>query len=471
MLLSGVEFRKRAFSNYLGNDRRSTASKAQTALLNAAYTIYAAEVGKLGDKQGLQSDNIADLRVEVEKKNVVIAEERTRFVLAALINKENLRQFGLFWVRPYSAWGKDFSALSQTPDLRAIPERLSDEKPEDAQAKAAAVDNQAGEKPPAKAAVKAAAAKATRKNELDDSTIASMPWYYRYFAIMASKIFGEMTPLATAILFLAVSVGAILYGEWSKSTLRKNLADEQAAVVALNKTNGEKDAEIKSLRGLEQDLNTRNIALRKVEGERDGAFTQVAAAKTALNDTKAKHLEELRSKEESFREQLKVFNSDAIAGYRDREQGFLTQIKSLQDDKALLDTTLTEVRAKAEADAQSYQSQTATEQQARADAAEAERKRGLALNDLQSANTEKNDFRQALDRTKLALAAVELYFWDSDGSLEIRRACYRRYYRTLMAPTKNLLERLQVPTDIRVDSYDIDEDPSRRLSNCDRYFG
>lgn len=94
-------------------------SHKQLIVSNAAYGIYAHEVAK---RQQITSEEITNLKLEVERGNTALAQEKTRTVTAMLFNRESLHRFGRFWIEPISDWGTPEQLIGSPGDN--YPEQL-----------------------------------------------------------------------------------------------------------------------------------------------------------------------------------------------------------------------------------------------------------------------------------------------------------------------------------------------------------
>jgi len=299
------------------------------------------------------------------------------------------------------------------------------------------------------------------KDSLDE-----IPWLLRIPTLILAKVFGELTPLAAAILIVTVITGSISYGVYASTTWKGNFDREKETTSQLQKQLDVKNEDLKKLAGLQQDL-------RDLSGEYNGLERAFEAEKerndelTAEIDTlRNTHAQELAEKDRAFAEQILTFETDAQSGFRQREQEHLTRIGALENEVKNLSKRAEDAETSLAREVETRESKSATEQNLRDEIA-------TLRDEVQNLFDEKTNLESALTETKIlitriqnAIRAVDSIFWAKSGYLETRRACYREHYISNLQDKRELAESYGIPLDMPSATYNLKRDSRRRLEDC-----
>lgn len=419
-------------------------SSTQRNAINAAHGIYLFEIGKVKDK-------VANLRVDVEKKNTAIAQEQTKTVMAGFINSENIKKFGEFWVKPISSWG--------------TPTQLEDYSREEKIIEVVPVNEEAykSEKGNDTAISK------SKSQSVIDEAIKSSPWYLRYPTILLAKIFGDMTPIAAAIILISVVSGSIAYGAYARTTWKGNFESEKETSSQLQKKIEKLEAEYKNLLPYKNDYQNLSLDKNSLETSLEASEGRVRELESDLKELRKSSKEELKQREKEFSEQLVTFKTDANTGFLKREEEQLKKIGSLESELNNLKTQLTNTQTNLDREIASRDSKSITEKNLRAQIKE----KNVEIDGLISSESEsKNKLTEAtimLSRLRNIILSVNNHFWAKKGHLEVRRACFRKHYTETLSDKHALAKEYGIPYDMPSASYSLSRDQNDRLEYCDRY--
>lgn len=419
-------------------------SSTQRSAINAAHGIYLLELGRAKDK-------VSDLRVDVEKKNTAIAQEQTRTVVAGLINSENMKKLGRFWVEPISNWGAPKLIEHNDGDENVINVDSVNEEECSENKKVNIIDQ-------------------AQTKEIIDDAIKSSPWFLKYPAILLAKIFGEMTPLAAAIIIISVVAGSIAYGAYARTTWKGNYESEKETTVQLQKKLDESVTEYKDLLPYKNDYQNLSLDKKSLETSLDAAEARVSELASELRQLRESSKEELKQREKDFSEQLLTFKTDANAGFLKREEEQLKKIGSLESEAISLKTQLTSTQTNLEREIASRDSQSTTEKSLRSQMEEKNDEIQRLINSESQAGNKLTEATILLSRLRNVLFSVNNHFWSTKGNLEVRRACFRKHYTETLSDKYVLAKEYGIPNDMPSASYSLNRDQNDRLEDCDRYY-
>jgi len=420
-------------------------SSTQRNAINAAHGIYLLELGKAKDR-------VADLRVDVEKKNTAIAQEQTRTVMAGFINSENIKKLGEFWIKPISSWGTPVLLEKNSNDEDIIDvNSLNDDEKTSEKKKAVVVDQ-------------------THSKEVIDDAIKSSPWFLKYPAILLAKVFGEMTPLAAAIISISVISGSIAYGAYARTTWKGNYDSEKETSAQLLKKLEKSESEYKDLLPYKNDYQNLSLDKKSLETSLEASEGRVGELTKDLRELRESSKDELKQREKDFSEQLFTFKTDANSGFLKREEEQLKRIGSLENEANSLKSQLTSTQTNLEREIASRDSQSTTEQSLRAQIEEKNDEIQRLINSESQAGNKLTEATILLSRLRNILLSVNNHFWSKKGSLEVRRACFRKHYTETLNDKYVLAKEYGIPNDMPSNSYSLNRDPNDRLEYCERYY-
>lgn len=419
-------------------------SSAQRNAINAAHGIYLLELDKAKNK-------VADLRVDVEKKNTEIAHEKTKTIAAGLINADNLKKFGHFWVEPISNWGTDNFLENKSNNAEVVDVEKIDIDYTDTSVPTGSIDR-------------------TYSKEVVNETISSAPWFLRYPTILLAKIFGEMTPLAAAIIIISIVSGSIAYGAYARTTWKSNYDSEKETSAQLMKKLEKSTAEYQALLPYKNDYQNLSLDKKSLETSLDASESRVGELTDELRELRESSKEELKKREKEFSEQLLAFQTDANTGFLKREEEQLKKIGSLESEVNSLKTKLTSAQTNLDREIASRDSQSATEMSLRSQIEEKnEEIRRLVTSESQAGN-KYTEATILLSRLRNILLSVNNHFWSKKGNLEVRRACFRKHYTETLSDKYLLAEEYGIPKDMPNSTYSLSRDQNNRLDDCNEYY-
>lgn len=424
--------------------KKDELTSAQRNAINAAHGIYLLELDKAKNK-------VADLRVDVEKKNTAIAQEQTKTVIAGFINSENIKKLGEFWVKPISGWGSPSLLENKTSNVEILDVNSIEYDIARPSKTTTSVDD-------------------TYSKEVIDETIKSAPWLLRYPTILLAKIFGEMTPLAAAIIIISIVSGSIAYGAYARTTWKGNYDSEKETSAQLQEKLDQSVSDYKALLPYKNDYQNLSLDKKSLESSLEASESRVSELTNELRELRESSKEELKKREKEFSEQLLTFQTDANAGFLKREEEQLKKIGSLESEVSSLKTKLTSSQTNLDREIASRDSQSAMEKSLRAQMEEKNEEIQRLVNSESQAGNKLTEATILLSRLRNILLSVDNHFWSKKGNLEVRRACFRRYYTETLNDKYSLAKEYGIPNDMPSASYSLSRDQNDRLEDCDRYY-
>ena len=453
--MTQVQFRERALAALEGQKvgEDCLLSGPQEKILLAAYGIYAREIGRKSDKL---KDEITELKVSAEHKQTELVKEQARTVIATMWNREAAKQFGSFMITPISDWGRE-------PEVQLLEADTIEGTVADLEVVEAVVE-EAGD-----SGVRAEGEQTDQAADQFNSNLSKLPWYLWIPTTVLSRIFGGMTPLSFSLLLMAVVAGAVLYGQHARSVWKDQYDAEVAANSNLRELIINKDAEIASLLDVRSQNEQLEISLADAQRRLDLEKQAATSLRDDLDKSRSEFAVFRAEVAEKHSAELQRFQADvsAASAQREREQTaeisqLETQLANFEREAGLNEQRIIELQS-------NYSS-----------ASDAER-------DLQEKLQELYDEHNALNRKNIEISAqltdlqavnrvlagiplaVNKYFWHQEGYLEVRRACFRVFYREQMALHADRLDGLAIPNDMSWASYDLDQDNRRLTANCSDY--
>ncbi len=278
-----------------------------------------------------------------------------------------------------------------------------------------------------------------------------------------------MSPLSFALLLMAVVAGAIFYGSYSRSVWKDQYDSEVAANKGLRNQLQDRDSEITTLLDVRSQNEQLELNLADVQRKFDREKDAREVADANLDTVKSEFAEYRASTAEKHSKELQRFQSDVNAASAQREREQTAQITELEAQIGNLG------RENA-----AFQKRVSELQSSYTSASDAEKDLQERLQDLYDQQIELNRRHievsaevtdlQTINRVLSGIpSAVNKYFWHPEGLLEIRRVCFRLFYKQQLAQHSDRLANFSIPGDMSGARYDLQKDPRSITERCSNY--